>query len=106
MVVEVLAHGLVGAGFPRRSGGGTASDREASYRLFRVLDRLRERFGGRVVVHLIEPLSLAWVLRVIRHRPRRYPAFIVEGRRVISGDDETAIADQIQVLLGSAPAER
>ncbi len=111
LVVEVLAPGLVGTGFPRVTGGRTASTTapkpgeaggEEAYRLFRLLDRLKEVFAGRIEVHLIEPLSFAWMLRVIRYRPRRYPVFVVGGREVIAGLDEVAVARTVAALINPA----
>jgi hypothetical protein len=108
LVVEVLAPSLAGAGLPR--GLGQAAGRSApgpgevgsrdAYNLLRFLDRLREEFPTRVVVHVIEPLSLGWIIRVLRHRPRRYPAFLVAGRAVVAGLDEGAIHQAIAGVLG------
>lgn len=111
LVVEVLAPSLVGAGMPRISGSSTRpgaprageSGGEEAYGLLRLLDRLREVFDGRIEVHLIEPLSFAWMLRVIRYRPRRYPVFVVGGREVVAGLDEAAVARTIASLLRPAP---
>lgn len=105
LIVEVLAPTLVGGTFPRavsREARGSESDApggDDTYRLLGLLDRLRERFDGRIAVHLIEPLSLAWMLRVIRHRPRRYPAFVVGGREVVAGLDEPAVTRAIASML-------
>lgn len=111
VVVEVLAPSLVGSGLPRmideirrasRPAPGDVGSDDA-YRLMRVLDRLRDEFGGRIVVHLIEPLSFAWIVRVLRHRPRRYPAFIIGGREIIAGCDEPAVAARIERLVRAGP---
>ncbi|MGH2403376.1 MAG: hypothetical protein ACRDGN_02825 [bacterium] len=109
VVVEVLAPGFVGTGISRTAGGAvrsTAKSQDASgeesYRLLRFLDRLRDNFGARIEVHLIEPLSFVWMLRVIRFRPRRYPVFVVGGREIISGLDEAAVARTVAALLHSA----
>ncbi len=111
LIVEVLAPALVGGAFPRPGGShprgrgappgagpGDAGGDEA-YRLLGLLDRLRETFGGRIAVHLIEPLSFAWMIRVLRYRPRRYPAFVVGGREVVVGLDEGTVAQAIASML-------
>jgi hypothetical protein len=107
LVIEVLAPSLVGSGFPRElsdargrpgPGRGEAGGDDA-YHLLRLLDRLREEFDTRIVVHLIEPLSFGWILRVLRHRPRRYPAFLVGGRAVVAGLDEGAVRSAIARAL-------
>ncbi len=111
LVVEVLAPSLVGAGLPRVAGGArrTAAPGsgeiggEEAYRLLGLLDRLRQLFGGRVVVHIIEPFSLAWIVRVVRHRPRRFPVFVIGSRTIVAGLDEVAVIDQIASLAGRSP---
>lgn len=111
VIIEVLAPSLVGTGLPRvvrearrpHVPGPWDVGSDGAYRLMRFLDRLREEFGTGVVVHVIEPLSFAWMLRVLRHRPRRYPAFIVGGREVVSGGDEHVVA-RIASLLRARPA--
>ncbi|MGH2373181.1 MAG: hypothetical protein ACRDIC_06830 [bacterium] len=109
VVVEVLAPGFVGTGISRTAGGAARSaaksadvSGEDSYRLLRLLDRLRDAFGARIEVHLIEPLSFAWMLRVIRFRPRRYPVFVVGGQKIVAGLDEAAVARTVAALLHSA----
>jgi hypothetical protein len=107
LIVEVLAPSIVGAGVPR--GADDAHRRrgpapgevgsEEAFRLMDVLDRVRERFGARVVVHLIEPLSFPWIVRVVRYRPRRYPAFILGGREVVDGDEAPTLPERIRRLL-------
>jgi hypothetical protein len=109
--VEVLAPSVAGAGGTRLLGlepraaprAGDPGGDEA-YRLWVFLDQLHEAFGGRVVVHLIEPMSVTWMIRVLRYRPRRYPAFIVGGRRVVAGLDATVVLNAILSLLPAASA--
>jgi hypothetical protein len=112
LVLEVLAPGLVGIGLPRVAGdvrsqrapgpGDVGGD--DAYRLLRLLDRLHQEFAGGIVVHLIEPLSFAWMIRVLRYRPRRYPVFLADGRAIASGMDEDAVASTIRTLLRHPPA--
>jgi hypothetical protein len=107
VVIEVLAPSVVGTGVPRVSDkalrgrppapGQIGSDE--AFRLMRVLDRLRDEFGNRVVVYLIEPLSFQWIIRVLRYRPRKYPAFIIAGREIINGVDEPTVAARIGRFL-------
>jgi hypothetical protein len=83
---------------PAAPGPGDVGGEEA-YLLLRLLDRLRQLYGGRIVVHLIEPFSLAWVLRLIRHRPRRFPVFVIDSRTAVAGLDEAAVTARIASLL-------
>jgi hypothetical protein len=39
------------------------------------------------------------MVRVIRYRPRRYPAFVVGGRGIVAGLDEPAVTRVITALL-------
>ena len=114
LVVEVMAPHLTGGGYFRLRDdarrvappGDADPGTERAYHLLRLLDRLRERFGPRIAVHLVEPLSFAWIVRAVRFRPRRYPLFIVGGRIAVAGLDEEAIARSITGLLNSAAASR
>jgi len=105
LIVEVLAPALGGSAFPRPLGSepprapGPGAAGDDTYRLLGLLDRLRERFGSQIAVYLIEPLSFAWMIRVIRYRPRRYPAFVVGGREVVAGLDEPTVARAIASML-------
>ena len=111
LVVEVLAPTVAGAGVTRLLGfepratprpGDPGGD--DAYRLWVFLDELHAAFAGRVVVHLIEPMSVTWMIRVLRYRPRRYPAFIVGGRRVVAGLDTSVVLDTISSLLPATSA--
>jgi hypothetical protein len=64
-----------------------------------LLDRLRAEFDRRIAIHLVEPWSLVWMLRVIRHRPRCYPAFLIGGRILVAGLDEAAVRTTIADIL-------
>ena len=106
LLVEVLAPNMMGTGVTRLLGlephatprpGDPGGD--DAYRLWVFLDELRDTYGGRVVVHLIEPLSVAWMIRVLRYRPKRYPAFVVGRRKVVSGLDDVAVKSTISTLL-------
>jgi hypothetical protein len=107
LIVEVLAPSIVGTGVPRvvdeprrsRPPAPGQIGSEEAFRLMRVLDRLRDEFGSRVVFYLIEPLSFQWIIRVLRYRPRGYPAFIIGGREVIDSADEPTIAARITRFL-------
>jgi hypothetical protein len=64
-------------------------------RLSRWVRSARERYGPRVEIRLADPQSLLGFWRVVRHRIRRYPTFLVDGtERVVGweGDPEAALA--------------
>jgi hypothetical protein len=108
LLIEVLAPSLVGAGFPRGLGGGVGQRRprpggvggDDAYHLLRLLDRLREEFDTRIVVHIIEPLSFGWIIRILRHRPRRYPVFLIGGRTAVAGLDDDVVRTTVAGFLG------
>ncbi|MDR7556262.1 MAG: hypothetical protein QN157_11730 [Armatimonadota bacterium] len=111
VVVEVLAPGLgapVVRGLPRweNGSGSPLPSRSRAYELYRMLDTLRQRFDAQVVVHVLEPFSVAWMLRVLRFRPRGYPAFIVGGRAVVVGLDEAALLRAVGSCLRARWASR
>ncbi len=105
--MEVLAPGMLGASGsvagPGAHGGGlrqAEGQGERTYRLLRLLDRLKDLYGERISVYLVEPYSLAWLARVVRYRPKTYPAFIVDGCDLISGMDGAALEARISERLG------
>ncbi len=71
--------------------------REEWERLSRLLDRLAQRFSGRIIIRLTDAQSLRglWLaLRGVRH----YPAFLIGGEHLTSWDEEE-IARCIQRYL-------
>ena len=48
---------------------------------------LIERHGPRVAVSVIDAASIEGFWKSLRHRARRYPAVVVEGRTVLAGAD-------------------
>jgi len=59
--------------------GQLANDDEALW-LRRCLYYLDKRFHGWLRVHLIAPMSLPGLVKVIRYRVRTYPTFIMGGQ--------------------------
>lgn len=55
---------------------------------------LRHQHGGRVSVRIVDPQSLSGIWRLLRHRIRRYPTFLLDGERVVGweADPDGAIA--------------
>jgi hypothetical protein len=56
---------------------------------------MRTRYGNRVAIRLVDPQSPAGIWKVLRHRIRRFPAFLVDGaERIVGweGDPDGAIA--------------
>ena len=63
------------------------------------------RHGERVAVRVVDAASLEGVFKALRHRTRRFPAFILDGRERIVGFDRGRLDGALARRLGSAPAE-
>jgi hypothetical protein len=46
-----------------------------------------ERYGDRLQVKVVDVASVEGVFKAIRHRARRFPVFVVDGRERIDGFD-------------------
>jgi hypothetical protein len=46
-----------------------------------------ERYGDRLRISVVDVASVEGVVKAIRHRARRFPAFIVDGREALVGFD-------------------
>jgi hypothetical protein len=64
------------------------------------------RYGRRVSVRLVDPQSLLGFWRVLRHRIRRFPTFLIDGAEVVGwdGDPEAAIAAALARRIPPAAA--
>ncbi len=59
---------------------------------------LSAQYGKRILIKVIDPQSLAGFFKCLRYRVRRYPAFIIQGQKLIGWDREvleTALQSQI-----------
>ena len=67
---------------------------------------LLERHGPRVHVAVVDAASIEGVWQSLRHRVRRYPAVIVDGRETLVGTDFDAIDRVIDRRLELSASER
>ncbi len=65
-------------------------------------EQLRRRFGRRVRVRLVDAMSWRGFWLSLRHRIRRYPAFVIGGRVQHIGLDLARVDDAIAARLASA----
>jgi len=65
---------------------------------------LAESYCGRVVVKVIDAASVEGFYKSLRHRVRRYPAVVVEGRDSCIGLDAAAVRRLIDRYLPALPA--
>jgi len=64
---------------------------------------LPEKFGGRASLRLIDVLSIEGFFKSLARRPRRYPAFSVDGRRYVGSDFASVDALIAERLAGPTP---
>jgi len=79
-----------------RRGREWSEAREEVFRMWALLDNLAGRFRGRATLYIVDPLSPQGLLRLLRHRIRHLPAFVIGGREVVTGWDLEGIADRIE----------
>jgi hypothetical protein len=58
-----------------------------------------QRFGERLQFKIVDVASIEGVIEAIRHRTRRFPAFIVDGRERIVGFDPKQLNDALERRL-------
>ena len=46
-----------------------------------------ERYGDRLQIKVVDVASIEGVIKALKHRTRRFPAFVVDGRETIVGFD-------------------
>ncbi|MDR7451524.1 MAG: hypothetical protein QN141_10495 [Armatimonadota bacterium] len=73
--------------------------REEYRRLWALLHAIQQRFGRSVVIRIVAPPSLHWFMASLRHRIRRYPTFLLDGRERITGWEEHLLVERIQQRL-------
>jgi hypothetical protein len=58
-----------------------------------------DRHPGRLEVRLVDAASVEGVGKALRHRLRRFPAFVVNGRRTVVGFDPTRLEAAVSEAL-------
>jgi hypothetical protein len=66
-----------------------------------------ERYGPRLAIRVVDAASLEGVLKALRYRTRRFPAFIFDGQERIVGFDrgrlDAALARRLSPMGAPAP---
>ena len=52
---------------------------------------LADRYGDRIAIRVIDPRSPEGLYKSLRHRVRRYPTWVVEGKTRVTGWDREAL---------------
>ena len=55
------------------------------------IEELADQYGQRIVIRVIDPQSPEGLIKCLRHRVRRYPTWLVDGRRRVVGWDRDAL---------------
>jgi hypothetical protein len=58
------------------------------------------RYGERLQVKVVDVASVEGVIKAVRHRARRFPAFIVDGEERIVGFDPDVLNEALERRLG------
>lgn len=81
---------------------------EDARRLGEWLRALLERYDGRVRIRIVDVNSPQGFLKALRHRVRRYPAFIINGRTTFVGWEDVDLNQLLEEEMGreTEPEER
>jgi hypothetical protein len=72
---------------------------EETRRLTDWVHDLAERHGDEILIKVLDPRSPEGLLKSVRHRVRRYPTWLVEGRDRVVGWDREALDGAIEHAL-------
>lgn len=86
----------------QRASGLLPPDLEREYAAISdwVRDAL-DRYGARLSVKVVDAASLEGVARALRHRIRRFPAFVINGRERVLGFDRDRLDAALAGWLGA-----
>lgn len=77
-------------------------------RLSEWVRKTRKTHGQRVVIHVVDPQSLGGFWKVLKHRIRRYPSFLMDGgERIVGweGDPDGALSRALAQQSTAVPQE-
>lgn len=99
----VLSEAGVAKSPAERALSSYPADWQADYRrLLEWVAWLAARYGDGLEIRVVDPRSAAGLVTSVRHRVRRYPTFIVDGRTRIVGWQREAL----EAALGQAAVPR
>ncbi len=77
-------------------------DLQAEYAaISRWVSEAHERYGARLFVTVVDPASIEGFFKSLRHRSRRFPAFIIDGEERVVGFDRERLDAALQKRLGA-----
>lgn len=65
---------------------------------------LAHRYGDRIRIRVVDPQSLEGFFLSLRYWVRRYPTFIVNGRKALVGSNRDRLEDVLQACLVESSA--
>ena len=84
-------------------GAGLPPELQAEYTA--IADWVAEasaRYGNRLTVRVVDVASVEGVIKAVRHRVRRFPAFVIDGRERIAGFDRDRLNAALERRLVAA----
>lgn len=72
---------------------------EETQRLVEWMNKLSTQYKEKLVLHFIDPQSFLGFVKSIRYWARRYPTFILNGRKVLVGWDQESLEKSMQQEL-------
>jgi hypothetical protein len=91
---------------PDRAMESLPQEWRAEYtRLSDLVLEVSNRFGDGIRIRIIDPRSLQGMGITIRHRVKRYPAFIIAGRKTIYGISRSALEEALSEA-GALPVQQ
>jgi hypothetical protein len=75
--------------------------KEDAVKLSEWIKELTRLYKHRLLIKLIDVQSLLGIYKSLRHRIRRYPTFIIEGKEVYTGWDKNQLEDLLDKYIQS-----
>jgi hypothetical protein len=76
--------------------------KEEYAKLCELMKELMRLYRHRLFIKLIDAQSFVGIYKSLRHRFRRYPTFIIEGREVYTGWDKNHLEDLLDKYIKNA----
>jgi hypothetical protein len=67
--------------------------------LITLVIELVNRFNDGIVIKFVDPQSIKGILLSIRHRVRRYPAFIINKKELLIGINKSALNQMLETAV-------
>jgi hypothetical protein len=64
------------------------------------VERAFDRYGDRLIVKVVDAASVEGLFKAVRHRARRFPAFIIDGEERVVGFDRDRLDLALTARLG------